>query len=105
LLHCSFGDKLSDGGRKVAGCANNIIAWLFSAADSGWQSSTYLYHLHILTLPAHWRKVSKDWSNFQVPQTKLHCFCQCTWLNIMLLLQAFWSHKACDINMTWHHIE
>jgi hypothetical protein len=26
LLHCSFGDKLSDGGRKVAGCANNIIA-------------------------------------------------------------------------------
>jgi hypothetical protein len=49
-MHHSFGDGLSDGGRTVAGCANDIIARLSSVADSGWWSLTDLYHLHVFDL-------------------------------------------------------
>jgi hypothetical protein len=50
LMHHSLGDGLSDCGRTVTGCANDIVARLSSAADSGWQSSTCLYHLHVFDL-------------------------------------------------------
>jgi hypothetical protein len=50
LTHHSLGDELSDGGGTVTGRANNIVARLSSAADSGWQSLTCLYHLHVSDL-------------------------------------------------------
>jgi hypothetical protein len=50
LTHHSLGDGLSDGGRTVTGCANDIVERLSSAADSGWRSLTCLYHLHVSDL-------------------------------------------------------
>jgi hypothetical protein len=50
LTHHSLGDGLSDGGRTVTGRANDIIARLSSAADSGCWSLTCLYHLHVIDL-------------------------------------------------------
>ncbi len=50
LMHHSLGDGLSDGGGRVTGHANDIVAQLSSAADSGWWSLTCLYHLHVFDL-------------------------------------------------------
>jgi hypothetical protein len=50
LTHHSLGDGLSDGGGTVTGRANDIVARLSSAADSGWWSLTCLYHLHVFDL-------------------------------------------------------
>ena len=50
LTHHSLGDGLSDCGRTVTGCANDIVAQLSSAADSGWRSLTCLYLLHVSDL-------------------------------------------------------
>jgi hypothetical protein len=50
LTHRSLGDGLSDGGGTVTGRANDIVARLSSAADSGWRSLTCLYHLHVSDL-------------------------------------------------------
>ena len=50
MTHRSLGDGLSDGGGTVTGRANDIVARLSSAADSGWRSSTCLYLLHVSDL-------------------------------------------------------
>jgi hypothetical protein len=50
LTHHSLDDGLSDGGGTATGRANDIVARLSSAADSGWKLLTWLYHLHVSDL-------------------------------------------------------